>query len=61
MNIFCKHGWHKWKYRNRTYMSTLTGYTFIQSTRYCERCEKIERAEFGDMMLMFPFFKPEYK
>lgn len=60
MNIFCKLKLHKWneEYTNLTAVKgNYSIYSLYQITRYCTRCEKIERA-FWIPNLMFP---PRYE
>jgi len=46
MNLFCRFGRHMWSYR-RT-ISRMAGLPFgcvlMTTTRYCERCERIEES-----------------
>jgi len=53
MNILCKLKLHKWQYRAKT------SYPFLiqDVTRYCERCEKIERASWIPNPILSPKFK----
>lgn len=54
MNLLCKIGLHRWKYK------TLSWFPFLsyQITRYCERCERIER---DDCFIQGSIFPPVYK
>ncbi len=63
MNIFCKLGWHKWKYKknvwtNETLLKVFDDYV-VSITRYCERCERIEKASHTGFYLNF--MRPEFK
>jgi len=44
MNLLCRLGLHRWKYRTTVNPITYLMFGIKDSTRYCERCERIEKA-----------------
>jgi hypothetical protein len=57
MNIRCKLGFHKWNYKNKRCGDPILDLMFWTSTRYCERCERIEEA----LIIIGSFLPPLYE
>jgi len=43
--MLCKLGFHRWKYKRKGCGDPMFDLLFWTTTRYCERCERIERAD----------------
>lgn len=45
MNILCRLGFHRWKYKRKITGDVMIDLYSYNMTRYCERCERIEKTE----------------
>jgi len=52
MSLLCKLGLHRWKYKTTPSGFLELDLLFADMTRYCERCERIEK---GTVIFMSPF------